>query len=241
MVKQLRQVAGADKVKVEDFKQGLFAVTPAEGAQVSEEALSEAVRRSGFTLAKIVSPEGESPAREASGRPIDQAEQERKVADARQAFRQGEYRRACALLKESIEKLPDKTQADKAGRSDAGQLLSLANFAVADYDEASAAAHAALHRGKPWDWAELARHYRKVDEYTRHLRRLEKMVREGAGVDARFLLGYHYLMLSYKDAAAAQFQRVLKINTNDELAAELLGRLKQTTPTQADKKSRGQP
>lgn len=58
MVKQLRQVAGVEQVKVTDFKKGVFALTPKKEAELSERVISDAVKKSGFTLEKVVRPKG---------------------------------------------------------------------------------------------------------------------------------------------------------------------------------------
>jgi len=225
VLKQLRQVGGVRQVKVENFKQGIFAVTGAEGARLSESALADAVRRSGFTVEKIVAPDGPAGPKE-SGATVSAQEFEARHGEARGAFRKGDYETARNVLKDLLAKLPDQKSEKNRGRSaEAGQLLALAEFASGDYAEASSAAHAALHRGKPWDWKTLSSHYREIKEYTRHLRALEKSVREEPTAENRFLLAYHYLMLGHKDAAAGLLERVPQNEPEDELVAGLLKQL----------------
>ncbi|RMH45351.1 MAG: hypothetical protein D6689_00020 [Deltaproteobacteria bacterium] len=57
LVKQVRQVAGVDIVRVVDFKAGVFEVRPKRGKRPSPRAVWDAVGKAGFTAAKLVTPE----------------------------------------------------------------------------------------------------------------------------------------------------------------------------------------
>ncbi len=249
MVKQLRQVAGVRQVKVVDFKKGIFSVTPRRGVVLSQSALSEAVRRSGFTVEKIVAPGG-SPRSKLQGSPRpplpgNQAAAttlDEELAPARDAFRKRKYDVVVELVSEvegreisdpKTDQAPnkkdgkqdEKTFVANARIAEIQQLLSLAYFGQGKYQEAFTSSHVALHRGTPWNWKHLSGHYEKPKEYSTQLRALEQRIREKPSVEMRFLVGYHYLMLGYTKAAHSQLTRVANKKPDDALVRGLLRQL----------------
>ena len=229
MVKQLRQVAGVASVRVFDFKRGAFAITPQPGVRLSENALLAAARRSGFQPDRVVAPRSsasrKSSARSRTGRRRATGE----LAEARAAFRQGNYDEALALARQVADEQQPKretTSATNDERStrdvDVQQFLSLVYFALGKYDEASNAAYTALSRGRPWKWKTLGSHYAKTSDYSSHLRALENSIREESTPAKRFLIAYHYLMMGQPKAARAQFTRAAKYRPDDGLISRLL-------------------
>jgi len=227
-------------VKVIDFKKGLFALTPGKGAKLSENAINSAVRRSGFTLVKIVVP-GKKPSLPNSGKtgpgtgkPLLLAEVDKVLAPARAAFRKGDFGQAVKLARQIVPRVVGNARnrhvdrVDPAG-SDAFQFLSLAEFAAGNYDAAARAAHVALHRGSPWHWKRLSSHYRKTDRYIAQLRALETSIRKKPTTDKRFLIGYHYLMLGHQKAADAQLRKAAGQNPDNPLILKLLRKLNEGT------------
>ncbi len=231
MVKQLRQVAGVRRVKVVDFKKGHFVLTPSSGVRLSNSAISAAVSRSGFTLAKIVPP-GTASGAESSAASLAKKDATGEngayqLAPAREAFRKHQYAEALKLAREiataNAEAGDDRDAARRNARvGQVQQLLSLTLFALGKYDDAAAAAHAGLHHGKAWDWKTLKVRYATTADYTSHLRGLENSIRKQSTPAKRFLIGYHYLMLGQPRAARAQFARAAKERPDDVLIAKLL-------------------
>lgn len=222
MVKQLRQVAGVERVKVQDFKKGIFAVTPRHGATLSENALQAAVRRSGFTPQRVVVPrrdttkESPKPPRPS---PSDEksvpVEIEKLLAGPKDAFRKGQFDDALKAARDAVQKKPNDPTIQ--------QFVSLVDFALSKYGDASTAAHAALHNGPHWKWKRLRGHYAKTEVYTRQLRVLEKFVREHpTSAESRFLLAYHYLMLGQSQVARSHLKRVAEEKPDDKLVRQLL-------------------
>ena len=229
MVKQLRQVAGVERVKVHDFKKGIFAVTPRKGAKLSVSAITEAVKRSGFTPQRIIVPgesAKESP-RPPRASPADAAplpvEIENLLAGPQAAFREGRFDDALKAARDAAQKKPNDSTIQ--------QFVSLVAFALGKFEDASTAAHAALHHGPHWKWKRLKGHYAKTEVYTAQLRALEKFVREHpTSAEARFLLAYHYLMLGHSQAARSHLKRVAKQKPDDEFVRQLLVPAKKIDP-----------
>ena len=222
MVKQLRQVAGVERVKVQDFKKGIFVITPRRGVTLSESSLRAAVRRSGFTPQRIVVPgKGTAPKPAATPRPSPSGDKTRSeeiqklLAVPREAFRKGDFNKALKGALDAAEKKPKDSTVQ--------QFVSLVYFALGKYEKSASAAHTALHHGFYWKWKDLSRHYAKTEVYTRHLRSLEKHVREHpASVESRFLIAYHYLMLGHTKAGRSLLSRVAKERPKDEVVRRLL-------------------
>ncbi len=140
------------------------------------------------------------------------------LAQARSAFRSGDYRQSVRLAGHAAVEMPRS--------SEVHQFTSLSLFALAEYRGAASAAHAGLSVGSAWDWSTLRGFYADADDYTPQLRALEKHVRENPNAAyAHFLLGYHYLMLGHSDSARQKLSMVLKLTPEDKLAARLLNSL----------------
>ena len=89
---------------------------------------------------------------------------------ARESFRDGDYRQALRLAQHAAIDMPR----DPAVH----ELMSLALFALKDYRGAAIEAHAALALGPPIDWPTLYTYYGNADTYTAQLRALEGFVRD---------------------------------------------------------------
>ena len=97
-----------------------------------------------------------------------------------------------------------------------------------DYKEAAGAAYAVLSVGPGWDWATLAGLYPDINVYTAQLRMLEQYRNDNpTAPDAHFLLGYHYMTCGHLDAAIGELRDVVRLNSRDQLSAQLLTALTQ--------------
>jgi len=230
VIKQVRQVAGVDSVKVVDFKKGRFAITPKQGASISTNALLDAVRKGGFTPGKIVTPNTSSLKQTRPGSPESKTQVERLFAQARDAFRDADYSLAAQLASRASAGMP--------GVGKAKQFLALTHFAKAangktadkekkkNYEAAASAAHRGLHLGPHWNWKTVSQHYANSRDYTPHLRALQKYTRENpSAAHVRFLLGYHYLIMGYSDAARVQLNQARKLEPKDQVIEKLLKQL----------------
>ena len=136
---------------------------------------------------------------------------------ARNAFSRGDYKTTQQFAQRSLEHLP----------SDAAlhEFMALVHFAQGNYRDAATTIHSVLAVGPGWSWDTLRNiyGYGNVDAYTKHLRAAEAYRgNHPKSADVRFLLAYHYLTTGSRDAAADQLRRVLTLEPNDTVAAQLL-------------------
>ena len=143
--------------------------------------------------------------------------------EATTAFKDADYRDALRLTSHAAVESPQNPKVH--------ELMSLALFALKDYRGAAVAAHAALAMATPPDWDGLYAYYGNAEKYTTQMRALEKYVSEhSSSAPARFLLGYHYLMVGSRAEAKPQFAQAVKLTPNDKLAAHLLRQLEADQP-----------
>ena len=144
---------------------------------------------------------------------------EQYAEQARESFRDGDYRQALRLAQHAAIDMPR----DPAVH----ELLSLALFALKDYRGAAIEAHAALALGPPIDWPTLYAYYGNADTYTAQLRALEGFVRDKPkAAEGHFLLGYHYIVIGSTDAAKQELAKAVAETPKDQLAERLLNRWK---------------
>jgi tetratricopeptide (TPR) repeat protein len=138
------------------------------------------------------------------------------------AFQRGDYREALRLAGHAAVEAPRSDQVHT--------LLAQAMFALKDYRGAAIAAHAAADSGGVIDWPTLYRLYGNVDTYRGQLQALEAFVRTNpSAADARFLLGYQYMILGHKARAIDELTAAVRLTPQDALARKLLGQLGVTT------------
>ncbi|REJ92541.1 MAG: hypothetical protein DWQ34_12795 [Planctomycetota bacterium] len=137
---------------------------------------------------------------------------------ARQQFYDGDYDAALQSTDDALKELPNDTVIH--------EFRALVLFAQGKYADAAATLYPVLSVGPGWDWTTLSGLYPSVDTYTQQLRALESY--RDAHPDeaaARFVLAYQYLTAGHDDAAAGQLKALLKIQPDDQLAAQLLTEL----------------
>lgn len=133
---------------------------------------------------------------------------------ARESFRRGDYAAALA----SVDAVLAKDQSDAVMH----EFRALCLFARRDYRQAAAVVHSVLAVGPGWDWTTMSSLYPDPSVYTDQLRALEDYIHTNPkAADAHFLLGYHYLIGSHKEAAVDQFQQASHLMPSDKLAGEL--------------------
>jgi tetratricopeptide (TPR) repeat protein len=143
---------------------------------------------------------------------------------ARAAFKSGDYQQALALTDQALTSLPNDATLH--------EFRALVLFALGQYEQAAAPLYAVLSNGPGWDWTTLVSLYPSVDVYTNQIRALEDYTRQHPeSASAHFVLAYHYLTMGHTDAAIGQLQRVIALQPNDKLSAQLLRQLTQpSTP-----------
>jgi hypothetical protein len=131
---------------------------------------------------------------------------------ARDSFMAGDYRRALELSDQVLKQTPNAAVVH--------EFRALCLFALKRYDEAAAVAYAVLTAGPGWIWSTMVGLYPGVETYTEQLRGLEAFERANPNsTSGRFLLGYHYMVQGNQEAAAEQFENVVKLQPNETLSA----------------------
>jgi tetratricopeptide (TPR) repeat protein len=142
---------------------------------------------------------------------------------AREGFKAGDYARALTLTDQALVQTPNDPILH--------EFRALVLFALKRYEEAAATEYAVLTAGPGWNWATMVGLYPDLETYTNQLRDLEANVRKNtSAAPVRFLLAYHYMVQGHKDAAAAQFQDVVKLEPKDQLSARFAAALGATAP-----------
>jgi tetratricopeptide (TPR) repeat protein len=145
------------------------------------------------------------------------------LTSARESFKAGDYARALALTDQALVQTPNDPILH--------EFRALVLFALKRYKEAAATDYAVLTAGPGWNWATMVGLYPDVDTYNKQLRELEASVRQNRNdASIRFLLAYHYMVQGHKDAAAKEFQNVVKIEPTDQLSARFAAALGDTVP-----------
>ncbi|MDB5346305.1 MAG: hypothetical protein JWP89_4682 [Schlesneria sp.] len=144
---------------------------------------------------------------------------------ARDAFMAGDYVKAGTEVDLAIKDQPTDAALH--------EFRALIYFAVADYQKAAASLYAVLSAGPGWDWTTMSSLYPSVETYTTQLRALEQYARQKpSAADAHFVLAYHYITGTHKEAAIKQLQEVARLQPSDQLTVQLIKGLGGEVPTQ---------
>lgn len=144
------------------------------------------------------------------------AEEKSSVAlDAsRAAFKNGDYLTAMKSVDEAIAAVPGDTAIH--------EYRALILFALGKYGEAAGVLNPVLASGPGWDWTTMTGLYPSQNVYTDQLRKLENYSQSKPNDAAsHFLLGYHYLVCAHLDQAYAEFDKTVKLQPADGIAAQL--------------------
>ena len=146
--------------------------------------------------------------------------------NAVEAFRQNDYNAALDITNKGITRFPDDAVLH--------EFRSLVLFAKQDYQQSAATIHSVLAVGPGWDWTTMSGMYANVELYTTQLRALEAFARSNLqDAASQFLLAYHYLSCGHTDAAGLQFEHVVNLMPDDNVAVEMLRMIKPPSPANA--------
>ncbi len=141
-----------------------------------------------------------------------------------EAFRSNDYSSAHQLVQQALGQSPNDLNMH--------EFLALVLFAQGKYEQAASPLYAVLSVGPGWDWTSLIGNYSDAALYTKQLRGLETYIKSHPkSAQARFVLAYHYIAEGHIDMAADQLKRVVTLEPNDTLSAQILTKLK---PASAD-------
>ena len=147
---------------------------------------------------------------------------------ARDTFKQGDYPGTLALLDQTIKATPNDANAH--------EFRGVTLFALGQYKDSSTSLYAVLSAGPGWDWTTLISLYPDVDTYTAQLRTLEKYRTDNpSDAASRFVLAYLYTTQGSAEAAAAEYNEIVKLMPNDPLIKRLARvTTEENTPPPAD-------
>jgi len=146
---------------------------------------------------------------------------------ARAQFRSGDYVGALSSTDEAI----SYAYSDSALH----EFRALSMFALGRYGDAAGVLNPVLASGPGWDWATMSAFYSDSETYTAQLRRLESYVQSRPdSADAQFVLGYHYMVSGFIDAAFSMFDRVVTLQPADTVAAQLRTLAQSSSPDSED-------
>ena len=155
-----------------------------------------------------------APANETAARQV--AEDSSGLLDAsRDAFKRQDYLGALILVDKAVAILPSDSAIH--------EYRALVLFALGKYSDAAAVLNSILASGPGWDWSTMVRLYDSQPSYTGQLRKLEAYIAANPNAaDARFVLGYHYLVCGHLSSATAEFEAVTRLQPADSVARQLL-------------------
>jgi hypothetical protein len=133
---------------------------------------------------------------------------------SRTAFRQGDYTAASKAVDEALAQTP--------GDVTLHEYRALVFFALGKYSDAAGVLNTVLASGPGWSWDTMVGFYNSSATYSDQLRRLEAHAKGAPDkADARFLLGYHYMVCGHMDKACAEFSKAAELQPADSISRQL--------------------
>lgn len=136
------------------------------------------------------------------------------MSESLENFKKGDYMVALEGVNKAI--------AESPGDGAFHEYRALVLFALGQYGEATGVLNPLLASSPGWDWSTMVQLYASPDTYTEQLRKLEEYAKANSdSAAAQFLLGYHYMVCTYLDQAAASFAKAAELEPADQVAAQM--------------------
>jgi tetratricopeptide (TPR) repeat protein len=133
---------------------------------------------------------------------------------SRAAFRKGDYTAASKAVDEALAHTP--------GDVTLHEFRALVFFALGKYSDAAGVLNTVLASGPGWSWDTMVGFYNSSGTYSDQLRELEAYVKGAPDkADARFLLGYHYMVCGHMEKANAEFAKAAELQPADSISRQL--------------------
>ena len=133
---------------------------------------------------------------------------------SRAAFRKGDYLAASKAVDEAIAHTP--------GDVTLHEYRALVFFALGKYPDAAGVLNPVLASGPGWGWDTMVGFYTSSGTYSDQLGKLEAYTKSAPGkADARFLLGYHYMVCDHMEQATAEFSKASELQPADNISRQL--------------------
>jgi len=146
---------------------------------------------------------------------------------SRESFMQGDYLAASKSIDEALAYTP--------GDVTLHEFRALVFFALGKYSDAAGVLNSALASGPGWSWDTMIGFYNGSETYNEQLRKLEAYVKGAPDkADARFLLGYHYMVCGHMEKSNEQFAKACELQPADTISRQLRDLTKSSIPDGGD-------
>lgn len=170
------------------------------------------------SVAAAANPPGDSQVNELAETKSNEA-----LGRSRSAFKQGDYLAASKYVDEAIALTP--------GDVTLHEYRSLVFFTLGKYADAAGVLNPVLASGPGWSWETMIDFYNGSEPYGDQLRRLESYVQNAPDqADARFLLGYHYMVCGHMEKSYGQFATAAELQPADSISRQLRDLTKSSIP-----------
>jgi tetratricopeptide (TPR) repeat protein len=133
---------------------------------------------------------------------------------SRTAFKNRDYLAASKAVDEALAHTPEDVTLH--------EYRALIFFALGKYPEAAGVLNPVLASGPGWGWDTMVGFYDNSGTYSEQLRKLEDYSRNAPDkADARFLLGYHYMVCGHMEKANEQFAKAAELEAGDSISRQL--------------------
>ena len=136
------------------------------------------------------------------------------IAESQAAFKQRDYLKALDFANKAVGEAP--------GDGALHEYRALVLFALGKYSEAAGVLNPVLAGGPGWDWTTMIGLYDSQETYMNQFKGLQAYSgSKPEAADARFLLGYHYMVCGYLPEANAEFAEAARLQPADTVSAQL--------------------
>ena len=136
------------------------------------------------------------------------------IAESQAAFKQRDYLKALDFANKAVGEAP--------GDGALHEYRALVLFALGKYSEAAGVLNPVLAGGPGWDWTTMISLYDSQETYMQQFKGLQSYSESKPdAADARFLMGYHYMVCGYLAEASAEFAAAAKLQPADTVSAQL--------------------
>lgn len=133
---------------------------------------------------------------------------------SRIAFKKGDYITASKTVDEALAHTPEDVTLH--------EYRALIYYALGKFSEAAGVLNPVLASGPGWSWDTMVGFYPSSSTYSDQLRVLEDYAKKSPEkADARFLLGYHYMVCGHMEKAYAQFSKAAELQPADSISRQL--------------------
>lgn len=145
---------------------------------------------------------------------VADSKSEEALEKSRIAFRQADYMTASQAIDEALGYTPDDVTLH--------EFRALVFFALGKYSDSTGVLNSVLASGPGWSWDTMIGFYESSSTYSAQLNKLEDYAKGSPeAADARFLLGYHYMVCGELEKSYEEFKVASELQPADTIAPQL--------------------